>query len=88
MSSFLHKHHEQPSEQGSHESPQHGSHVDDKANKSGHHHLFSHHKEGDEKHHRPSQAEIDNAEFAAAREYDHAMKSSHGAGVGFDGGRQ
>ncbi|KAJ5761090.1 hypothetical protein N7520_008246 [Penicillium odoratum] len=31
-----------------------------------------------------SQDERDRADFEAARHYDHALKNSHGAGVGFE----
>ncbi|KAJ5133603.1 hypothetical protein N7526_004968 [Penicillium atrosanguineum] len=90
MSSFLHHHHkdlEKPSEQSPPAWKNANRSIDNNAHH--HHHLFGHHKDGEEKtHHRPSQAEIDNAEFAAAKHYDHALKSSHGPGVGFEGGRQ
>ncbi|KAJ5584640.1 uncharacterized protein N7459_004440 [Penicillium hispanicum] len=59
------------------QTPQGEKHED----KHHHHHFFHHHKEGE---HRPSQAEKENAEWNASRHYDHALKNSHGAGVGFE----
>ncbi|KAJ5925565.1 hypothetical protein N7454_008204 [Penicillium verhagenii] len=82
MSGVLHKaedalhihHHEKnkPTEHGEH-TQQPAVHADKHAH--GQHH--------DERQHL-SQDERDRADFNAARHYDHALKNSHGPGVGFE----
>ncbi|KAJ6093409.1 hypothetical protein N7486_008698 [Penicillium sp. IBT 16267x] len=82
MSSILHKaedtlhihHHDnnKSSEHGEH-AKQPDAHADKHAH--GHHHNEKPHM---------SQDERDRADFDAARHYDHALKNSHGAGVGFE----
>ncbi|KAJ5540213.1 hypothetical protein N7513_008545 [Penicillium frequentans] len=71
----LHIHHQdknKPTEHGEH-AKQPETHADKHAH--GHHHHEKPHM---------SQEERDRADFEAARHYDHALKNSHGPGVGFE----
>ncbi|KAJ5924375.1 hypothetical protein N7466_008562 [Penicillium verhagenii] len=60
---------------------EHGEHTQQPLNVQADKHAHGHHH--DERQHL-SQDERDRADFNAARHYDHALKNSHGPGVGFE----